>query len=68
MTDQTPQRDQPPRDEVRPVMGDHPELEPDDQPEVEPVESDDTMARLLVPGIILLVIVLLIIGYFLFVA
>jgi len=49
-------------------MGDHPELEPDDQPEVEPVESDDTMARLLVPGIILLVIVLLIIGYFLFVA
>lgn len=67
MTDPTPQRDQPRRDDDRPVMGDHLDLETDDPVATNAsVESGDTMARLLVPGIIVLVIVLIIIAFFLF--
>lgn len=67
MSDQTPQRDQPARDDVsRPVMRDHLDLEPDDVPE-EPAESgDNPMARLLIPGAIVLVIVLIIIAFLIF--
>jgi CHASE3 domain sensor protein len=67
MTDQTPQRDQPPRDEVRPVMGDHPELETDEEVRTQPVQADDNaMARLLIPGAIVLVIVLIVIAFLIF--
>lgn len=65
MTDPTPQRDQPPRED-RPVMGDHSDLEEDEVRRVPADSGDDTMARLLVPGLIVLVIAVAIIGYFLF--
>lgn len=69
MTDPTLQRD--PRDpadrEERTVMGDHPDLEPDEEIRRDAAESDNTMSRLLAPGIILLVIALVIIAYFLFI-
>lgn len=67
MTDQTPQRDQPSRDDRdRPLMEDHLDLEPDDVPP-EPVESGDSpMARLMIPGAILLVIILIVIAFLIF--
>ncbi len=69
MTDQTPQRDQPqpPRDDARPVMGDHPDLELDDQARTQPAESgDNPMAKLMIPGIIVLVVMLIIIAFLVF--
>ena len=59
MSDQNPRND-------RPVMGDHPDLEPEDEVQRrEPVQaSGNSMARMLVPGIIVLVIVLIIIALF----
>lgn len=69
MTDPTPERDRLRNDERpvedRPVMGDHPDLEPDEGVRDEPPQSDDMMARLMMPGIIVLVIVLVVIAYFL---
>ncbi|MBA2290372.1 MAG: hypothetical protein H0V98_08320 [Chloroflexia bacterium] len=65
MTDPTPQRDQPPGDDARPVMGDHPDLEPDDPMRTEPVQSDSGRSGLLIPAVIVLVIILVILGLFL---
>jgi hypothetical protein len=49
---------------IRPA--DHLDLEPDDVPP-EPVESGDSpMARLMIPGAILLVIVLIVIAFLIF--
>lgn len=47
-------------------MEDHLDLEPDDVPP-EPVESGDSpMARLMIPGAILLVIILIVIAFLIF--
>jgi hypothetical protein len=64
MTDQDP-RPNTSRTDDRPVMGDHPDLEMEDQTRTPPAGSEDGMARLFVPGIIVLVIVLAVIAYFL---
>jgi hypothetical protein len=66
MSDQTPERDQPARQD-RPVMGDHLDLEEvDERVIVEPADGGDNLSRLLLPGLIILVIALIVIGYFVF--
>ncbi len=51
----------PPPDDGRPVMGDHPDLEDDETVRSVTTPADDTRARLLLPGIVVLVIVVLVI-------
>jgi len=53
----------PPPDDDRPVMGDHPELEDDETVRSGTTPADDTRTRLLVPGLVVLVIVVLVILY-----
>lgn len=69
MTDPTPQQNRPVRDDG-PVMGDHRDLEEAEHQERRTPEPDsgDIMSRLMMPGIIVLVIVVIVIAYFLFVA
>jgi len=65
MSDPTPERDQRSRND-RPVMGDHPDLETDEEISPAPARPDNPMARFGVAGIIVLVIVVIIILYFIF--
>lgn len=65
MTDPKPERDRNLRED-RPVMGDHPELETEEETSPPPARPDNPMARFGMVGIIVLIIVVAIILYFIF--
>ena len=56
----------PPPDDDQPVIRDHPDLETDETMRGAPTSAGDSMSRLLLPGIAVLVIVVLLILYVVF--